>query len=246
MPRRTPPPADDGAYPDWFAGFLADRAIRKPSPHTAKAYRQDFTAIAALLGGDSVAMADLPLQSVTKDEVRRALATYADAHEPASVRRCWSTWNTLCSFLYTSELIPANPMPLIGRSKVTKSLPKALRTDTIVELLALIDTDEGSSRRADWAERDRALVLTSLLAGLRADALLRANVGDIRTTDEGGVLHVRGKGGKDRRIPLEQKLIEVLDSYLDSRAVRFPRWHETPPYYQRVRRLGGYRSPVRG
>ena len=45
---------------------------------------------------------------------------------------------------------------------------------------------------------------------------------------------------------LEQKLIEVLDSYLDSRAVRFPRWHETPPYYQRVRRLGGYRSPVRG
>jgi integrase len=84
------------------------------------------------------------------------------------------------------------------------------------------------------------------MVGLRADALLRANVGDIRTTDEGGVLHVRGTGGKDRRIPLEQKLIEVLDSYLDSRAVRFPRWHETPPYYQRVRRLGGYRSPVRG
>jgi site-specific recombinase XerD len=222
MPRPTPPPADDGAYPDWFAGFLADRAIRKPSPHTAKAYRQDFTAIATLLGGDSVAMADLPLQSITKDEMRRAFATYADAHEPASVRRCWSTWNTLCSFLYTSELILANPMPLIGRPKVAKTLPKALRTETVVELLAVIDTDDGSPRRADWAERDRALVLTSLLAGLRADELLRANVGDIRTTDEGGVIHVRGKGVTDRRIPVEEKLIEVLDSYLDSRAVRFP------------------------
>jgi hypothetical protein len=44
--------------------------------------------------------------------------------------------------------------------------------------------------------------------------------GDIRTTDEGGVIHVRGKGGKDRRIPVEQKLIEVLDNYRDSRAVR--------------------------
>jgi hypothetical protein len=32
-------------------------------------------------------MADLPLQSITKDEIRRAFATYADAHEPASVRR---------------------------------------------------------------------------------------------------------------------------------------------------------------
>jgi site-specific recombinase XerC len=41
-------------------------------------------------------------------------------------------------------------------------------------------------------------------------------------TDEGGVIHVRGKGGKDRRIPVEQKLIEVPDSYLDSRAVGFP------------------------
>ena len=42
------------------------------------------------------------------------------------------------------------------------------------------------------------------MVGLRADALLRANVGDIRTTDEGGVLHVRGTGGKDRRIPLDR------------------------------------------
>ena len=113
-------------------------------------------------------------------------------------------------------------MPLIGRPKVAKSLPKALRTETVIELLAVINTDDGSSRRTDWAERDRALVLTSLLAGLRADELLRANVGDIRTTDEGGVIHVRGKDGTDRRIPIEQTLIEVLDTYLDSRAVRVP------------------------
>jgi site-specific recombinase XerD len=230
VPLTSSPPADDGAYPDWFAGFLADRAIRKPSPHTAKAYRQDFTAIATLLGGgDSVAMADLPLQSVTKEEVRKAFAIYADIHEPASVRRCWSTWNTLCSFLYTCELIPANPMPMIGRPKVAKTLPKALPTETVVELLAVIDTDERSSRRTDWAERDRALVLTSLLAGLRADELLRANVGDIRATDEGGVIHVRGKGGKDRRIPVEQKLIEILDTYLDSRALRFPGGRQRRP-----------------
>ncbi|HQT96159.1 MAG TPA: hypothetical protein PK435_16145, partial [Thermoanaerobaculaceae bacterium] len=34
------------AYPGWFTDFLADCAIRKPSPHTMKAYRQDFEAIA--------------------------------------------------------------------------------------------------------------------------------------------------------------------------------------------------------
>jgi integrase/recombinase XerC len=60
------------------------------------------------------------------------------------------------------------------------------------------------------------------LAGLRADELVRANVGDIRATDEGGVIHVRGKGNKDRRVPVEQALIDVLGRYLDSGVSRFP------------------------
>lgn len=36
------------------------------------------------------------------------------------------------------------------------------------------------------------------------------------------MIHVRGKGNKDRRIPVEDSLIKVLECYLDSRAVRFP------------------------
>ena len=46
-------------YPDWFLAFLADRAIRKPSPHTTKAYRQDFVAIAALLAEGAEHIAQL-------------------------------------------------------------------------------------------------------------------------------------------------------------------------------------------
>jgi len=69
--------------------------------------------------------------------------------------------------------------------------------------------------------RDRALILTSLLGGLRADELLRANVGDVRRSDAGAVIHVRGKGGNDRRIPVEPAFVDVLENYLDGRAVRF-------------------------
>jgi site-specific recombinase XerC len=218
-------PAADGAnisVPEWFAAFLADRAIRKPSPHTAKAYRQDFAAIATLLAGEPARVADLAPSTVTRDAVRNAFAAYAEAHEPASIRRCWSTWNTLCSFLYTNGVIAANPMPLIGRPKAAKTLPKALGADVVAELLAVVDGDKASKRRSEWAERDRALVLTALLAGLRADELRRANVGDIRTTGDRGVIHVTGKGKKDRPVPVEQALIDVINDYLDSRAARFP------------------------
>ena len=159
---------------------------------------------------------------LTPDAMQTAFAAYADTHEAASIRRCWSNWNTLCDFLYAGELITANPMPLIGRPKVAKTLPKGLGADTVSELLTVIDDDRGSGRRSDWAERDRAIVLTAVLAGLRADELVHADVGDIRPIDGGGVIHVHGKGNKDRRIPMEQALIHELEAYLDSRAGRFP------------------------
>ena len=134
----------------------------------------------------------------------------------ASIQRCWSTWNVLCTYLYTSELIPANPMPLVGRPKLAKTLPKALPTDSVTALLAILNLDPEPRRRNDWMERDRALILAALLAGLRADELLRANVGDLRRTDDGAIIHVRGKGGKDRRIPIEPVMVDVIERYLDT------------------------------
>ena len=208
--------------PQWFAEFLADRTIRKLSPHTTKAYRQDFILIATLLAGEPAAVGRLKPEALTGDAMRGAFAAYAGSHEAASIRRCWSTWNTLCGFLYTCELIAANPMPLIGRPKVAKTLPKGLGSDTVASLLEVIASDRESSRRSDWAERDRAVLLTAVLAGLRADELVRTDVGDIRITDGGGVIHVRGKGNKDRRIPVERPLIDAIEAYLDSRTIRFP------------------------
>ena len=222
MPGSVAPKPPAVVLPGWFADFLADRAIRKPSPHTAKAYRQDFEAIAVLMAGSGGAVSDLQIHGLTKDRVRSAFAAYADTHSAASIRRCWSTWNTLCTFLFTAELLDANPMPLIGRPKVPKSLPKSYPASAVTDLIAAIDADHGSTRASDWPERDRAIVFTSLLAGLRAEELLNANVGDIRRTDDGAVLHVRGKGNKDRRLPIGPELLHVLDDYLRTRANRFP------------------------
>ena len=79
-------------------------------------------------------------------------------------------------------------MPLVGRPKLAKTLPQALPTDSVTALLATLHSDSVPRRRSDWIERDRALILTGLLAGLRADELLRANVGDLRRTDDGAVV----------------------------------------------------------
>ena len=89
-------------------------------------------------------------------------------------------------------------MPLVGRPKLAKTLPKALPTDSVAALLTALGADPQPRRRSDWMQRDRALILTALLAGLRADELLRANVGDLRRTDDGAVIHVRSGAGRPR------------------------------------------------
>jgi site-specific recombinase XerC len=101
-------------------------APANPRRITLKAYRQDFDAIAALVAGDTHDLMRLPLAIIDTDAMRSAFAEYARTHEAASIRRCWSTSNVLCTFLFTAELIPANPMPMIGRPKQPEALPKSL------------------------------------------------------------------------------------------------------------------------
>ncbi len=213
--------ASTDPLPAWFVEFLNDRQTRKPSAHTMKAYRQDFVAIATLAtGGDP---ARLAVSDITKDSMRAAFAAYARDHEAASIRRCWSTWNVLCTFQFTSELLTANPMALVGRPKLARPLPKALPHAAVGALLQAVADDSVSTRQTDWAERDLAIILTSLLAGLRAEELRQADVGDVRTVNDGaGIIHVKGKGGKDRAVPVEADLLRVIEAYLDSRATRFP------------------------
>ena len=222
MPHRAEQPDSvERARPEWFAAFLADRGTRKPSAHTLKAYRQDFDAIAALIAGGED-LSSMALDAITIDTLRTAFARYAHSHQATSIQRCWSTWNVLCTYLFTAELIASNPMPMVGRPKLAKTLPKALAADAVAALLTALSADPSPRRRTDWMQRDRALILTALLAGLRADELVRANVGDLRRTDDGAVIHVRGKGGKDRRIPIEPALVDILERYLDTRAARLP------------------------
>ena len=118
----APPTDTDASRPEWFAAFLADRGTRKPSAHTLKAYRQDFDAIAARID-DGEDLSGMAVSAITIDTLRTAFAQYAQSHEAASIQRCWSTWNVLCTFLYTAELIAANPMPMVAGPKSPRHCP---------------------------------------------------------------------------------------------------------------------------
>lgn len=221
--------------PEWFEAFLAARRSAKQSAHTVRAYCQDFDAICALMSsaGDRPTEQQLTPAAITTDTVRAAFSRYAPSRSAATVRRCWSSWNALCTFLFEEQVIDTNPMARVPRPAPDEHTAKSLQPDTIAAVVAAIADDDTTNPRV-WIERDQAMVLTCLLAGLRTEELLGCNIGDIRRSGAGTVIHVRGKNRKERDVPIEQQLLAVIERYLDSRAERFPR------------RLGRAHSPAGG
>ncbi len=142
------------------------RRSAKPSPHSERAARADFTAIHRLLQ-ESVGTDDVPLEEVTPRRLRLAFARFAEDHAAASMARAWSTWNQFYGFLVAGELVPGNPMAAVARPKIKRRTPKPLQgTDAPEELLA---TAAAGTRPArwPWPERDVAFLATALVAGLR-------------------------------------------------------------------------------
>ena len=208
--------------PDWFDRFLNDRQTRKPSAHTMKAYRQDFIAIAMLITDGNPAQ--LAVTDITKDSMRTAFAAYARDHEAASIRRCWSTWNVLCTFLYTSEQLAANPMQLVGRPKLAKPLPKALPRSAVEALLQTVaqDRESETSNRLGRARSRANPHCTAGRPARRGTAPMPTSVTSAPPTTAAAVIHVKGKGGKERSVPIEAELLSVIETYLDSRATGSP------------------------
>ncbi len=81
--------------------------------------------------------------------MRAAFAAYAADHEAASIRRCWSTWNVLCTFSIPASDLPPTPKQLVGRPKLARALPKALPRTAVEALLDTVAQDRGSKRETD-------------------------------------------------------------------------------------------------
>lgn len=211
---------------DWFEEFLVYRSTAKPSPNTLRAYRQDYRIVAETLARTAGVRPDrLTPAVIDKGRMRTAFAEYADTRQPASIRRCWSTWNMLCDFLFAADAIVANPMSSVLRPKAPRTVPKAFHADSVERLVTTLQAPDDGARA--WPQRDLALILTGLLTGLRSAELIAIDLGDLR--DSAGdsaanakVIHVHGKGNKQRVVTVEPVVVDVLGDYLDSRARRFP------------------------
>ncbi len=212
MARR--PTASDEALVELFLDMLA--AERGAGKNTLDAYRNDLTDLTAHLraAGRTIAGADT-------DDLRGFIgALAARSFKASSLARRLSAVRQLYRFLYAEGKRADDPAAVLEGPKRGRTLPKVLSIAEVDALLAQARKEMEDAEQPP-ARRLRAARLLSLLevvyaTGLRVSELVALPAASARRDQR--MLVVRGKGGKERLVPLNQAAKRAMADYLALRA----------------------------
>ncbi|MBW9094125.1 site-specific tyrosine recombinase XerD [Microbacterium jejuense] len=201
------------------------------SENTVAAYRRDLAGYASWLGEQGVD----DTAEVTPVMLASFVADRAAGQPPmaaSSLARLQSSVRGLHRFLAREGIEPADPASHLRPPKQPRRLPKALTIDQVSTLL------EAAGPADDLlGARDRALLELLYATGARVSEIVQLAVDDLA---HGDVLRVRGKGSKERIVPVGSYARAAVDAYLTrSRPELSRRGHATPRLF-----LGARGAPL--
>jgi integrase/recombinase XerD len=160
------------------------------SVNTLGAYRADLMALKRWL-----AQRDTSLIYATRADLLAFIAWRAkEGAKPRSTARQLSSFRRFYRFLLRESTISEDPTARIDMPKIGRSLPRSLTESEVESLLAAPDTHD------PLGHRDRTMLEVLYATGLRVTELINLRQSEINLTQ--GVLRVRGKGERERLIPL--------------------------------------------
>lgn len=132
----------------------------------------------------------------------------------ASISRKISTLRQFYNFLFTENEVKENPAISIEMPKKSKSLPKFLSEENVDNIFTSAEKDKTE-------DGVRLLCMLELMyaAGLRVSEMVSLKITSIINVNDGKALLVKGKGNKERILPLTKKAMQALESYLKIREI---------------------------
>jgi integrase/recombinase XerD len=193
-------------------------AERGASSHTLEAYGRDLADYVEFLSHTAAAA-----QSARPEDVRAFLSALAQRRlAKTSAARKLSAVKQFHRFLLSEGLAKDNPVAIIEGPKLGRPLPKILSVEEVDRLLSRAKED---AARATGREQFRLVRLYCLIevlyaTGLRVSELLALPVS--AATSRERVLLVRGKGGRERLVPLNEAAQRALEHFLALRKAQGP------------------------
>ena len=189
-----------------FLGYL--EVERGLSRNTLEAYRSDLQQFGEFLSRHGLSAVDLAPSQLA--EFITELAAGRDgraACAPATLQRKVACLRSFYRYLRREQLIDHDPARELRAPRLPARLPHVLSRD---EILRLLSQPRGNS---PTASRDRALLETMYACGLRASEAIGLELADLDL--ELGVVRTRGKGSKERLVPIGSQAIDRLRAYLE-------------------------------
>jgi integrase/recombinase XerD len=182
-------------------------AERGAADNTLDSYRRDLEDFAGYLAGRRRSVEDA---SVT--HVRGYLKAMSELGlAPSTAARRLTTLRQFFKFLYDERVRDDDPTTTVDSPRLRKSLPKCLSEDEVDRLLEAAAALEGAH-----GLRMAALMEILYATGLRVSELV--GLPQTALSRDGNVVVVRGKGGKERMVPLGEHAALAINAYLGVRA----------------------------
>jgi integrase/recombinase XerC len=181
------------------------RGERNASAHTLRAYSNELGRFAEYLGPEG------RWKEIDHITIRGFLShLHGCGLSKVSVARALAALRSIYKWLGREGIVAQNPAKLVSSPRLPKRLP---RVPTMEEINGLLNIEMPDS--AAFPERDRAIFELLYGCGLRNSELVGVELDDIE--DANGVILVRGKGKKQRYVPLEGAAAEALVAYRGAR-----------------------------
>lgn len=181
------------------------------SEHTVAAYRRDLSGYVGWLRTQGVTDTDDVTVALIGDFVEERAASLPPP-AATSLARLQSSVRGLHRFLVREGLRADDPSDRLRPPKAPQRLPKALPYDQVVALLDAAGPAPGDATDTDLIRlRDRALLELLYATGARVSEVTQLDVDDLA---HGDVLRVRGKGSKERIVPVGSYARAAVDAYL--------------------------------
>ncbi len=186
---------------------------RGSSRETIRSYQSDLRQFVTFLKTVTGDVVPEPTQ-IDVALIRRFLVWLAGRRDKkTSQARKLATLRSLFKFLHRRGQVPSNPVARVRTPRIGQRLPRVLTKDEAERVLESPDSDEGSC-----AGRDLAILETLYSTGARVSELVGVNWSDL-SLDE-GMVRLRGKGKKERLVPIGRVATEAIQDYLAVTPVR--------------------------
>ncbi len=185
---------------------------RRYSEHTVDAYARDLACFVNFFGEDDTYI-DLDfIKNMGIRDFRRFVANRSAQYiEKSSVAREISTLKNFFKWLDKVHILKNTAISLLSSPRLPKVLPKSLDVEDAQDLLKTAKT----FAKDDWQGlRDQAVLILLYGCGLRISEALSLNVGDITAKTQ--FLRIKGKGSKERIVPLLPIVQEAVKRYLSA------------------------------